>query len=127
MTHPRRPSKSGGLGVLGVLAVLGSYALARISPRLGTNHLIASLGSDYESPRMAAYMALTKLGPRSAPRLLAAIERGHPESVALIEILGGQGDPSQIPKLEELATSERTEIARAAVGSLEMLQEDVDP
>ncbi len=123
MTDERRENKGGITGVLGVVAVLCSYALARIFPGLGTGRLIAALGSDYESRRMAAHIALVKLGPRCAPRLLAAIDRGHPEAAALVQILGGHGDPALLPRLEELAASGQPEIADAATAAIALLRD----
>ncbi len=123
MTEERLESKGGVLGVAGVAEALGSYALAHIAPDLGTGRLIAALGSAYESRRTAAYMALVKLAPRSVPRLLAEIDRGHPETATLVEILGGLGDPALLPKLEELAGSEQPEIAGAATDAIALLRD----
>ncbi len=120
----RRPleSRGGCAGVAGVFDVFCSFVLALLVPALGVRRLTSAIGSPYESRRVVAFMALIKLGPRIAPRLLAAIDRRHPQSAALIKVLGNQEDPSIVARLEKLAASESEEIAAAARAAIDNLR-----
>ncbi len=118
----RLESKGGCVGVLGVFDVFCSFTLALLLPAMGVRRLTSAIGSPYESRRVVAFMALIRLGPRIAPRLLAAIDRRHPQSPALIKVLGNQEDPSIVPRLEQLAACESEEIATAARAAIDNLR-----
>ena len=117
MSKQQKSSVGRGLGTLGVLV---SYGLARVAPSAGVRRLVSALGSPHEDTSMAAYMALTKLGPRNAPRLLEEAKKG-PHTASLVQLLGDLGDPSIIPDLEPFAGSPDPEVASAARESIDAL------
>jgi HEAT repeat protein len=118
MSKMERPSGGRGLGALGVLV---SYGMARVVPSAGVRRLVSALGSPDEDTSMAAYMALAKLGPRNAPRLLEEAKKG-PHTASLVQLLGDLGDPSIIPQLEPFAGSPDPKVASAARESIDALR-----
>jgi len=109
----------------GVIGVLLNYVLGRVAPGFAVKRLIRALGSPNEATKMAAYMALVKLGPRNADRLLAAAKQGQ-QTAAIVQLLGDLGDRRLIADLEEFARSSDPEVASAARESLEVLQSGGD-
>lgn len=109
--------------LLGVLFVIGLYALARVTPAAPVvNHLIGALGSSHEDVSMAAYMALVKLGPKIAPRLLEEARQGR-HTAKVVQVIGDQGDRSFIPELERFLRWKDTEVATAAADSIAALRQ----
>ena len=106
-----------------VIGVVISYLLARVFPAIGVRLLLSSLESSSEDAATAAYMALVKLGPRHAGRLLSEARQGRLTS-ELLQVLGDLGDATIIPDLEVFAASEDPEVATAARESIEALQLD---
>jgi HEAT repeat protein len=117
MTSEKRPRKSSSLGVVGVLF---SYGIARVAPRTAVRHLLAALGSRDEDTSMAAYMALTKMGPKIAPWIIEHIRQGKPEA-SLMQLLGDLGNPAVIEDLKEFGESDDEKVSAAAKESLEIL------
>lgn len=72
---------------------------------------------------MAAYMALVKLGPKIAPRLLEEARQGR-HTAKVLQVIGDQGDRSVIPELEPFLSWEGTDIATAAADSIAALREE---
>ncbi len=107
--------------MLRVVGVVISYLLARVFPGVGVGRLISSLDSSSEDAATAAYMALVKLGPRHAERLLAEARQGRLTSKVL-QVLGDLGDATLIPDLKIFAASKDPEVAAAARESIEALQ-----
>jgi HEAT repeat protein len=118
----QRRSRGGKLGVIGVLL---SYILGRIIPGFAVKRLVRALGSGSEETRSAAYMALVKLGPRNADRLLAEAKAGH-GTAGILQALGDMGDRHVISSLEEFTKSANPKVADAARESIELLKSD-DP
>ncbi len=109
-----------GLGVIGVIA---NYAIARVSPDASVRRLIAAMSSHDEDTSTAAYMALVKLGPCNAQRVVQEMKTGQ-QTAGLIQLLGDLGDPSVISYLEEFTNSKEPGLASAAQESLEILRLD---
>ena len=107
-----------GLGVIGVIA---NYSIARIRPDASVRRLIAAMSSLDEDTSMAAYMALAKLGPRYAQRVVQEMKKGQ-QTEGLIQLLGDLGDPRVIPYLEEVTNSDDPTLASAAQESLNILR-----
>ena len=72
---------------------------------------------------MAAYMALVKLGPGSAARLLEEAKKGR-QTASVLQVLGDLGEPGIIPELEEFTRSPDQKVAEAARESLDALRTD---
>ena len=109
-----------GLGVIGVLL---NYGLARIIQGAGVRRLVSAIRSPDEDTSVAAYMALVRLGPRIAKRLLEEAKKGQ-QTASLLQVLGDLHEPSIVPDLEEFARSPDPKIAAAARESLKALQSD---
>jgi len=118
----KEKSSSVGRG-LGVIGVLLNYGMARIVPGAGVRRLVYALGSPDEDTSVAAYMALVKLGPRNAKRLLEEAKKGQ-QTASLLQVLGDLHESSIIPDLEEFARSPDRKVADAARESLEALRSD---
>jgi len=118
--EPTKPPSSGG-SKFGVIGVLLNYGLGRIAPGFAVPRLIRALGSPNEETKMAAYMALVKLGPRNADRLLAAARHGQ-RTASIVQLLGDLGDRGLIPELAEFTRSADPQVAAAARDSIELLQ-----
>ncbi len=110
--------------LLGVPFVIGLYALARVAPAApAVHHLVGALGSSHEDVSMAAYMALVKLGPKIAPRLLEDARQGR-HTAKVLQVIGDQGDRSVILELERFLPWEDTDVATAAADSIAALREE---
>lgn len=109
-----------GLGVIGVLA---NYSIARVTPGGSVRRLVAAMSSLDEDTSMAAHMALVKLGPGNAQRVVQEMKTGR-QTTGLIQLLGDLGDPSVIPYLEEFTNSDDPGLASAAQESLDVLRPD---
>ena len=114
----RTRATPGGLNTLGVLL---NYGIACIVPRAGVKRLIATLGSPNEDASMAAYMALVKLGPKNAAKLVEELGHGH-KYASLLQLLGDLGEQSVIPVLEQFAQSTDAEFAETARESIAALK-----
>ena len=108
---------------LSVCGVLLNFAIARFAPGAAVRRLVAALGSPNEDTSVAAYMALVKLGPRNATRLLDEARHGRQTANVLL-LLGDLGDQSIIPALKEFANSSDTQVATAALESIDVLLSD---
>ena len=117
MSEEPRPARRNPLRVVGVFI---NYLLARLVPGAGVGRLISALGSRDEDASVAAYMALVKLGPKNAGRLIEAARQGRC-SAALLQVVGDLGDPSVVPDLKEFVAAEDPEVAAAARESIEIL------
>lgn len=84
--------------------------------------LISTIDSPNEDASMAAYMALVKLGPNNAAKLVEEARQGAC-SASLMQVLGDLGEPGVIPALQEFAQSADSEIAAAARESIAALRE----
>ncbi len=111
-----------GQRALGTLGVLLNYSIARVVPGAGVKRLISTLDSPNEDASMAAYMALVKLGPKNAAKLVEEARQGAC-TASLMQVLGDLGEPGVIPALEEFAQSTDCEIAEAARESITALRE----
>ena len=114
----QRPAGGGKFGVIGVLL---SFILGRLFPGFAVKRLVRALGSGSEETRTAAYMALVKLGPRNADRLLAEARAGH-GTASILQALGDMGDRHVISDLEEFTKSSNAKVADAARESIEVLK-----
>ncbi len=120
----RQPSQnriehSGG-SKLGVIGVVANYFLARIVPNFAVARLVRALGSRNEDSATAAYMALVKLGPKNADRLLSHAKRGR-HTASIIQVLGDMGERRLISDLEQFGESPDPEVASAARESIALL------
>jgi HEAT repeat protein len=113
--------ESRGIRGLGVIGVIADYSIARIAPETGVRRLVAAMSSLDEDTSMAAYMALVKLGPIYAQRVVREMKMGE-ETAGLIQLLGDLGDPSVISYLEEFTKSDDPALASAARESLDLLR-----
>ena len=111
---------SGG-SKLGVIGVVANYCLARIAPDLGVDRSVRALGSPNEDSATAAYMALVKLGPKNAGRLLSHAKGGR-HAASIIQVLGDLGERRLISDLEQFVESPDREVASAARESIELLR-----
>ena len=103
-----------------ILGVLVNYAIARVVPHIAVPRLVSALSSADEDRSMGGFMILVKLGPRIASHQLNEARAGR-ETVNILQVLGGQGDPSIIPELEKFAQSTDSAVASAAGDSLAAL------
>ncbi len=115
--------KSRGMRGLGVIGVIANYSIARITPNASIKRLVAAMSSLDEDTSTAAYMALVKLGPRNAQRVVHELKTGQ-QTAGLIQLLGDLGDPTVISYLEEFTNSDDLGLASAAQESLDMLRLD---
>jgi HEAT repeat protein len=115
----KQPSSGGSK--FGVIGVLMNYGLGRIAPGFAVKRLIRALGSPNEETKMAAYMALVKLGPRNADRLLTAARQGQ-RTAGIVQLLGDLGDRGLISELDEFTRSSDPKVAAAARDSIDLLQ-----
>lgn len=107
-----------GIGVIGVLL---NYATARMTSESSLRRLVRAMASADEDTATAAYMALVKLGPSNAVKLVEMAKVG-PATANLLQLLGDLGDPSIIPDLEEFARSSDLAVASAARESIAVLR-----
>ncbi len=112
---------SSGGSKFDVIGVLLYFLLGRVVPGFAVKRLIRALGSPNEETKMAAYMALVKLGPRNADRLLAAAKQGQ-RTAGIVQLLGDLGDRRLIGDLQEFTQSSDPKVASAARESIELLQ-----
>ena len=120
MTEKRESRGIRGLGVIGVIA---NYSIALVAPDASIRRLVAAMNSLDEDTSMAAYMALVKLGPRNAQRVVQEMKMGQ-QTEDLIQLLGDLGDPSVISYLEGFTNSDDPALASAARESLDLLRLD---
>lgn len=118
--NQNRLKHSGG-NKLGVIGVVAAYFLARIAPNLGVNRLVRALGGRNEDSATAAYMALVKLGPKCADRLLSHAKHGR-HTASIIQVLGDLGERRLISDLEQFVESPDPDVASAARESIELLR-----
>lgn len=138
------------MGKLVVVGVIANYYLARVfafAARVryrvvdfAVGRLVKAL-CDNEDASTAAYMALVKLGPGNADRLLSHARRAHMralshatikphevgdrgagDAAAIINVLGSLDDTGLIPQLEQFVESPIPRIAESARESIETLR-----
>ena len=104
-----------------LIRAVGLWTASKVAPNAVVHRLVGLLGSESDDAAEAAYMALVKLGPRAAPRLLDEVSSGH-QRVGVLQVIGDLGDPSVIPELERYLDSDDREVAAAAQESIAALR-----